>query len=607
MSNLKAALAIAIALTTTLTVCPSGHGQARELNSVLSVVADASGKFLVINTSLPRPLGAPVIQYFPGPDGNTVMVADFFGVVFHRPSGVINHPSNDPRIKQIRFGQFQENPPTFRISITTNNPNYLRQLTFKSTPGSLIVKWPSSSMPPLAPTNTLRTQVKEIAVAPPIGTSFGRGSSLASASLPPLRAPVTNQSILTAPVVVKTTSAPVIKPVVPAMKQLLPLVAQKPMSTPIPTQSAPKPVPKAIAEKPLAEMPNPITAPIKASTPAAFSPVSNTARRLLFTSLSRLRDLDSNGNLPAAPVETIISQNSAVIKLHTNPSLVYRAFRLHDPERYVLDIDGMPELLTTESPSLESNPFLNSIRVGAPSSGENLARVVLDLTNANLIVKEKLSNGENLLTLTVSCKQNLIDDLAVAPNTKVVLDAGHGGSDPGAQRASIQEKELTLSITEKLRSVLLSKGIKVEMTRSDDTFVSLEDRVKLTNASKPNAFVSVHINSLETSSNIQGIETYYQTEQSRSLADLIHQSLVGGLQVPDRSVRKARFYVINHTEVPAILAEVGYITNKDERDKLISADYQNQIAEAIARGVILYLNKHYQANAAADEKAGRIN
>src|SRR6185295_4598534 len=126
------------------------------------------------------------------------------------------------------------------------------------------------------------------------------------------------------------------------------------------------------------------------------------------------------------------------------------------------------------------------------------------------------------------------------------------------------------------------------MTRSDDTFVSLEDRARLTNTMHPDAFVSIHINSLETDRDIKGIETYYQTEQSRGLAEKVHAQLVEKLQVPDRSVRKARFYVVNHTDRPAILAEVGFISNKDERDKLISSDYQAKVAESVGQGVILY-------------------
>jgi hypothetical protein len=127
----------------------------------------------------------------------------------------------------------------------------------------------------------------------------------------------------------------------------------------------------------------------------------------------------------------------------------------------------------------------------------------------------------------------------------------------------------------------------------------LEDRVKVTNALNPDAFVSIHINSLETNTSTTGIETYYQNEHSKDLARLIHQALVSGLAAPDRGVRKARFYVINHTPVPAILAEVGFISNKEERDKLISSDYQAQIASAVADGVILFLSDKAQEGSTA--------
>jgi hypothetical protein len=107
----------------------------------------------------------------------------------------------------------------------------------------------------------------------------------------------------------------------------------------------------------------------------------------------------------------------------------------------------------------------------------------------------------------------------------------------------------------------------------------------------PSAFVSVHINALESTSDIHGIETYFLTEQSKTLAETIHSNLVNLLAVPDRGIRKARFYVIHHTPVPAILAEVGFISNKDEREKLNSSDYQGKVADALAQGVMLYLGK----------------
>ncbi len=146
-----------------------------------------------------------------------------------------------------------------------------------------------------------------------------------------------------------------------------------------------------------------------------------------------------------------------------------------------------------------------------------------------------------------------------------------------------------MAIINKLKKVLEQKGARIVLTRSDDTFISLEERVRITNQVNPNLFLSVHINSLQSISDAHGIETYYQTDRSLPLAVRVHDSLVSGLGAPDRSVRKARFYVINHTPVPAILAEVGYITNKTERDRLISSEYQIKIANALARGVMLFL------------------
>ncbi len=289
--------------------------------------------------------------------------------------------------------------------------------------------------------------------------------------------------------------------------------------------------------------------------------------------------------------------------------LTFKSFRLHNPERYVVDMPEYRELAESMLPDITESPLVSSIRVGLPGEQEGAGRLVLQLSDDTVSVDEFYNTGSNYMTVTLakglsgnagisrtgSAVANLVPTGPIvvprAPNeTVVVLDAGHGGNDPGAVRGDVQEKEVTMRIIAKLKKVLESKGARIVLTRSDDTFVSLEDRVKITNAVGPNLFLSVHINSLESTSNVYGIETYFQTDRSRPLADRVHGSLVGGLGAPDRSVRKARFYVINHTPVPAILAEVGYITHKGERDRLVSSDYQQKVANALARGVMNYLN-----------------
>jgi N-acetylmuramoyl-L-alanine amidase len=273
---------------------------------------------------------------------------------------------------------------------------------------------------------------------------------------------------------------------------------------------------------------------------------------------------------------------------------------MHEPERYVIDFESLPELTKLDLPESDS-PLFYRFRTGLLPDHPNITRLVLDLPDEQVTIKDNYDTDKNALTLMLyqQVEQKAetawslppLGELKMPGVKTIVLDAGHGGSDPGAQRGDVQEKDLTLGITEKLKQLLEASGAHVIMTRSDDTFVSLEDRVKTTNQLMPDLFLSVHINALESVSDIHGIETYYQTDQSRSLADAVHQSLVAALSAPDRSVRKARFYVINHTPVPAVLAEVGFISNKDERSKLASTDYQQQVAQALAQGVMVYLTK----------------
>jgi N-acetylmuramoyl-L-alanine amidase len=304
----------------------------------------------------------------------------------------------------------------------------------------------------------------------------------------------------------------------------------------------------------------------------------------------------------------------------------FRAFRLHDPERYVIDIPNCRSLANAALPDLTSSTLVSSMRVGVPDGSDGVGRLVLQLKDNEVNVADHFTPGSNYFSVTLGKGLMLggeggqthekYSSAEITPGpifvprapseTVIVLDAGHGGSDPGAMRADVQEKDITLGIIEKLKKILEAKGARIVLTRHDDTFVSLEDRAKITNQVGPNLFLSVHINSLESTSNAFGIETYFQTELSRPLAERVHASLVAGLGTPDRNIRRARFYVINHTPVPAILAEVGYITNKAERDRLINSDYQQKVASALARGVMLYLQDtgiSSLANAAKEQSA----
>ncbi|MBX9669158.1 MAG: N-acetylmuramoyl-L-alanine amidase [Candidatus Obscuribacterales bacterium] len=316
---------------------------------------------------------------------------------------------------------------------------------------------------------------------------------------------------------------------------------------------------------------------------------------------------DSNATLTTAPVaepaptlipEISLTQNGnnsgytlKVVSPKDN-DLNYSSFRLHNPERFVIDLDNMRGIQAAVVPQPENPEFLTAVRTGAPDPVKNTGRLVLDLSGESVSVIPSDSESVNILSFVIGKSDNPVAGIVPPPGSVLVLDAGHGGNDPGAQRGFVKEKDLTLAIAQKTRDKLVESGIKVIMTRDEDSFISLSDRVAVTNNLKPDLFLSVHINSLESTSDIHGIETYYQSDISRPLAQNIHESIVSELGAPDRAIRKAKFYVINRAQVPAVLAEVGFISNKSERDKLVSADYQEKIAGALAKGAILYLKQN---------------
>ncbi|HMP51777.1 MAG TPA: N-acetylmuramoyl-L-alanine amidase, partial [Candidatus Melainabacteria bacterium] len=299
------------------------------------------------------------------------------------------------------------------------------------------------------------------------------------------------------------------------------------------------------------------------------------------------------GNPPSIALKENGDSGFAIeIKSDSPEKLLYKTFRLSNPERYVIDFENLSEIADSSLPSptsTASGKFVRSMRVGSPVIGERaVGRLVLDLADTSTFITENKDNKTNTITIQVGGQgTSLLAGLKAPASSTVILDAGHGGTDPGAQRGDTDEKDITLAIVKKTDRYLKASGVKVLLTRDEDKTVSLAERVDLTNKTRPDAFLSVHINSLESKSDIHGIETYYQTPQSERMAKLIHKSLVDGLKAPDRSVRKAKFYVVNRTTVPAVLAEVGFISHKEEKKQLTTEAYQEKVAPALAPGVVL--------------------
>ena len=178
-------------------------------------------------------------------------------------------------------------------------------------------------------------------------------------------------------------------------------------------------------------------------------------------------------------------------------------------------------------------------------------------------------------------------------NADIVLDAGHGGKDPGANIDDAIEKDITLEIALMTQEILEDAGYKVAMTRTDDIFVELTERPVFANKRNSKVFVSIHCNSSEDGSG-KGIETYY-TEQkdasSESLAKEIQNAVIKHTNAENREVKTANYTVLVRSNMPTALVEVGFLTNSSERELLQTDDYQKNLAEGIAEGIINYIQQ----------------
>ncbi len=225
--------------------------------------------------------------------------------------------------------------------------------------------------------------------------------------------------------------------------------------------------------------------------------------------------------------------------------------------------------------------------------------------------------------------KSLTRDLGLTAKT-IVIDAGHGGKDPGALGiGGNQEKVVALSIAKKLRTILMKKGYHVPLTRDTNRFIPLKARTAIATQKKADLFISIHANASKNSK-ANGVETYYldvmstdtaseqiaarentdsgysiqelntlleglvlesKSADSQRLAKQIQQELVKATGAIDRGVKHARFVVLIGTSVPAILVETGFMTHPAEGKRLTTGAYQQKIATAIALGIDKFLEK----------------
>ncbi|HEY4600754.1 MAG TPA: N-acetylmuramoyl-L-alanine amidase [Cerasibacillus sp.] len=169
----------------------------------------------------------------------------------------------------------------------------------------------------------------------------------------------------------------------------------------------------------------------------------------------------------------------------------------------------------------------------------------------------------------------------------IVIDAGHGGKDVGATHDSILEKDLTLKSALQVAHHLENAGAHVTLTRTNDHFLTLEDRVNLGRQRKADAFISLHFDAY-TDSRVKGLSTYYSDRKSEKLAHTIQRHLIKQTGMNNRGVKHDHFYVLRENNQKAILIELGFLTNPDDFRLIQTNDYKRKVAEAIVQGLNQY-------------------
>ena len=324
-----------------------------------------------------------------------------------------------------------------------------------------------------------------------------------------------------------------------------------------------------------------------------------------------------------------------------------KVFALKSVDNYKKIIDIRAVILS--SPQVHVPKKLQSLRVSQYSN--DLLRVVMDAPKE---FETQIQAVENRVIITLGSPSKLVNEKVTKqpeitsaitpPPTKVmkkgkiiVIDAGHGGDDPGATGyKQKKEKNLVLEVALELGNVLKEKGYKVYYTRDKDFFIQLRDRTKIANDKNADLFISIHANAAPNESkqlSMKGIETFFlspgKSERSKSVAALENQSSMEDMDaysketflnvfnrekiilsnkaaidiqsgmlknikkkysVEDGGVREAPFWVLVGATMPAVLIELGYISNPEECEKLFNPQYQKLLVEGISHGIDKYFN-----------------
>lgn len=207
-------------------------------------------------------------------------------------------------------------------------------------------------------------------------------------------------------------------------------------------------------------------------------------------------------------------------------------------------------------------------------------------------IKEK-----NIMTLEEYVAKGFasLDDEPIDDRLAVVIDAGHGGLDSGADAVlwdeTIEEKDINLDIAMHLKQYLEDEDIRIIMTRDTDKFVTTADRVSIGNSAKASAFISIHQNDTDESY-VKGIQTWYDSSNTDSdrMAGIIHKKMLSGLGAEDDGLQvSSDLVVLRDTTIPAVLAETGYMSNTSDLKAMVDPYWRQKTAKSLADGIISFL------------------
>ncbi|SFI11054.1 N-acetylmuramoyl-L-alanine amidase [Tindallia magadiensis] len=273
----------------------------------------------------------------------------------------------------------------------------------------------------------------------------------------------------------------------------------------------------------------------------------------------------------AVDYELEVDESAGIVKLIMPKDNMDIPFELLDVDDPLIEFIQITE--NTDGDKLIANVHVKAgVEIRSPGI-KNTRNLSLEFTNRDMRYREKL----------------------------IVIDAGHGGRDPGATSTTLNmpEKDVVLEVALEAEKLLQEAGFRTYMTRRDDTFVSLEDRAAISNQLNADVFVSVHANAAPRA-DLKGVETlYYPSENSSTdfrdnlrLAEIFQEEMVRTLNASSHRINaRDRLYVLRETNMPAIITEIGFLTNPEEEQLLATTQYRKRAAEGIRNAVIRYVEE----------------